>query len=167
VVAENLDPFPADAAQRGHPLPLFIERTFRDYLAYDRALLGPVLNAFVRSVTRWQQRRLRQVYGVRGAKCGAITFVQRFGGALNLNVHFHCLFLEGGYEVPPGAERVRFLPMPAPSDSDVVEVLADTAKRILNQLRRHGFSNDEDSEVTDALFKNNPMLAQLYATSVA
>jgi hypothetical protein len=49
--------------------------------------------------------------------------------------------------------------MPAPSDSDVVEVLAGTAKRILNQLRRHGFSNDEDAEVTDALFKNNPMLA--------
>ena len=51
--------------------------SLRYRLAYDRVLLGPVLNAFVRSVTRWQQRRLRQIYGVRGAKCGAITFVQR------------------------------------------------------------------------------------------
>jgi len=28
---------------------------------------------------------------------GAVTLVQRFGGSLNLNVHYHMLFLEGGY----------------------------------------------------------------------
>jgi hypothetical protein len=26
---------------------------------------------------------------------GAVTFIQRFGGAINLNVHFHVVFLEG------------------------------------------------------------------------
>ena len=28
-------------------------------------------------------------------QCGAVTFVQRFGGSLNLNVHFHTLVLDG------------------------------------------------------------------------
>src|SRR5262244_2899907 len=28
---------------------------------------------------------------------GAVTFIQRFGSALNLNLHFHCVFLEGVY----------------------------------------------------------------------
>src|SRR5436853_6964731 len=28
---------------------------------------------------------------------GSVTFMQRFGSALNLNLHFHCLFLEGVY----------------------------------------------------------------------
>ena len=28
---------------------------------------------------------------------GAVTLIQRFGSALNLNVHFHMLFVDGGY----------------------------------------------------------------------
>lgn len=29
------------------------------------------------------------------AKTGAVTLIQRFGSTLNLNIHFHMLFLEG------------------------------------------------------------------------
>jgi len=32
------------------------------------------------------------------AQCGAVTLIQRFGSALNLNVHFHMLWLDGVYE---------------------------------------------------------------------
>ena len=28
-------------------------------------------------------------------RCGAVTAIQRFGGALNLNVHFHSIVLDG------------------------------------------------------------------------
>ena len=28
---------------------------------------------------------------------GAVTLIQRFGSALNLNVHFHMLFIDGAY----------------------------------------------------------------------
>ena len=28
---------------------------------------------------------------------GSVTFIQRFGSAINLNLHFHCIFLEGVY----------------------------------------------------------------------
>jgi len=31
------------------------------------------------------------------AKTGAVTQIQRFGSALNLNIHFHMLFLDGVY----------------------------------------------------------------------
>lgn len=31
------------------------------------------------------------------AQTGAVTLIQRFGGALNLNIHFHILFLDGVY----------------------------------------------------------------------
>src|SRR5258705_11909370 len=33
--------------------------------------------------------------GVRSSQCGAVTFVQRYGDALNANVHFHCLLIDG------------------------------------------------------------------------
>ena len=31
------------------------------------------------------------------AQTGTVALIQRFGGALNLNVHFHMLFLDGVY----------------------------------------------------------------------
>ena len=37
-------------------------------------------------------------------ECGAVTFVQRFGGALNLNVHFHALILDGVYDPRDGLQ---------------------------------------------------------------
>ena len=33
------------------------------------------------------------------AQTGAVTLIQRFGSALNLNIHFHMLFLDGVYTV--------------------------------------------------------------------
>jgi len=33
------------------------------------------------------------------AKTGAVTLIQRFGGSLNVNVHFHQLFIDGAYEL--------------------------------------------------------------------
>ena len=29
--------------------------------------------------------------GLRSSQCGAVTFIQRYGDAVNANVHFHCL----------------------------------------------------------------------------
>ncbi|QHF75802.1 transposase [Escherichia coli] len=40
------------------------------------------------------------------AKTGAVTLIQRFGSALNLNVHFHMLFLDGVMSSNPTAQRV-------------------------------------------------------------
>ena len=37
----------------------------------------------------------RAGYLKKQAKTGAVTYIQRFGSALNLNIHFHMLFLEG------------------------------------------------------------------------
>ncbi len=43
---------------------------------------------------------------------GAITFVQRFGGALNLNVHFHCVIPDGVFVRENG--NVRFVALAPP-----------------------------------------------------
>jgi hypothetical protein len=32
-----------------------------------------------------------------GARTGAVTLIQRFGSALNLNIHLHMLVLDGTY----------------------------------------------------------------------
>lgn len=42
------------------------------------------------------------------AKTGAVTLIQRFGSALNLNIHFHMLFLDGVYVIVSGQATAFF-----------------------------------------------------------
>ena len=90
-------------------------------LAYDAKLTSAVLGVFVRAVFASLRDRAKKHWQLAGGQCGAVTFVQRFGGALNLNVHFHSLLLDGVYgEGPDG--NPRFHPLPPPSDAEVGRV---------------------------------------------
>ena len=74
-------------------------------MAFDPALAGVVLRAFVAVVSRWLRRRAR-AHGIRGTlKTGGVTVIQCFGSALNLNVHFHTLMIDGVYGSPRVARR--------------------------------------------------------------
>ncbi|MBM4281523.1 MAG: hypothetical protein FJ137_12455 [Deltaproteobacteria bacterium] len=57
----------------------------------------PALQACLRVLFSWQRRRLRRRHIVQ-PHCGAITFVQRFGSALQLNLHFHVLVPDGAFD---------------------------------------------------------------------
>jgi hypothetical protein len=60
-------------------------------------------------VIRALSRALLKHAGVRhcdGARTGMVTFIQRFGSNLNLNVHLHVLALDGASQnIDPGFER--------------------------------------------------------------
>jgi hypothetical protein len=60
-------------------------------LAYDSSLLGEVLRIFVRAVFASIRRRAGNPASDRRSRCGAVSFVQRFGDALRLNPHIHSL----------------------------------------------------------------------------
>ena len=55
-------------------------------MAYDRRLTSDVLNVFIRALFVELRRRAKQSLNLRSTKCGAVTFVQRFGDALNLQM---------------------------------------------------------------------------------
>jgi hypothetical protein len=91
----------------------------------------------------------------------AVTFIQRFGSALNLNVHFHTLALDGAFTYTLGqAQAPRFLPLPPPSADEVARVLAGTARRIRRLLE------DRAGDDEDALARDEPLLALLAAASL-
>lgn len=66
-------------------------------LASKPEAIGPVLAIVHRVIAGW----LADQAGVEraSAQCGAVTLIQRFGSALNLNIHFHMLWLDGVYEI--------------------------------------------------------------------
>jgi hypothetical protein len=135
-------------------------------VAYDRTLLTPLLGAFVRALFASMRRRARKRYGAWNLRCGAVTFVQRFGGALNLNVHFHTLALDGVYEVLPRAAGIRFHALPPPDSAEVARALEDTMARFLRALQARGYGIRSEPDAEDGLEAANPYLAALYAAAV-
>ena len=59
-------------------------------------VIGPVLAIVQRVIAAW----LADEAGIdrASAQCGAATLIQRFGGAPNVNIHFHMLWFDGVYE---------------------------------------------------------------------
>jgi len=61
----------------------------RFLLAYDAKLIAAIHNIFTQAVFASLRRRAGLSALGRRAMGSAVTFVQRLGDALNLNVHFH------------------------------------------------------------------------------
>ncbi len=71
------------------------------------------------------------------AHTGAVTLIQRFGSALNLNVHFHMLFLDGVY-VARSDGRLRFRWVKAPTSAELTRLTDTIARRVGRCLERQG-----------------------------
>ncbi len=92
------------------------------------------------------------------AKAGAVTLIQRFGSALNLNVHFHILFLDGVYvERPDG--RLRFRWVKAPTSAELTGLADTIARRVGRFLERQGLleSDAENSWLAGDGFDDDSM----------
>ncbi len=101
---------------------------------------------------------------------GSVTFIQRFGSALNLNVHYHVVFLEGVYlDHTEAGLKPRFIKVEPPSDADIAEVLQKISRRVIRTLRQLGYlETGIDAVATgyDPLRDDEPELARTMAASV-
>jgi len=79
---------------------LTLPYSLRFSCAYNAKLMSKVLRVFVRSLFPELPRRVWNRWGEQAEQCGAVTFIQRFGSALNLNVRFHTLALGGDAPIP-------------------------------------------------------------------
>src|SRR2546425_1956978 len=102
---------------------------------------------------------------------GSVTFIQRFGGALNLNVHFHGVFLEGVYlDRTEAGLKPRFVKGEPPTDADIATVVQTISRRVIRTLRSLGYLEaGSDTAVAtgyDPLMDDEPALAHTLAASV-
>jgi hypothetical protein len=137
----------------------------RYQLAWDHDLCRAVVGVFLRAVLGFLRARARDA-GVDDGRGGAVAVIQRFGGALNLNVHMHALVLDGVF-AKDGSGVVRFLPGPRLTALDVDEVLATVEPRVRRLLDRRGLGDgDDEGSVSDPWADEAPVLAGLAAASV-
>ena len=110
-------------------------------LAAQPKLVTPVLQVVYRVITC-------HLLGQAGLKAdeadsGAVTLIQRFGSAANLNIHLHCLVLDGVYRRGiDGAPE--FVEVPEPTDEALQSVLHKIITRLMKLLTRRGVLVEEE-----------------------
>ncbi|MBK8763787.1 MAG: transposase [Burkholderiaceae bacterium] len=101
-------------------------------LAAQPKLVTPVFQVVHRVITR-------HLLGQAGLKAGeadsgAVTLIQRFGSAANLNIHLHCLVLDGVYRCGTDGEP-EFVEVPAPTDGPHAQAAAGGSLHLSHRLR--------------------------------
>ena|SRR5215831_14969171 len=115
------------------PMPL------RSLLAVHPELLAPVLQTIHRVIAT---HLIRQA-GVKRSEAatGAVTLIQRFGSAANLNIHLHCLVLDGVYRGAEGGPQ--FQNAHAPTRNELRDLLDRIEARLMKMLTRQGHLMEE------------------------
>ncbi len=127
-------------------------------------VMGRVLGIVYRCITTHLIRKAG--FSRNTAQTGAVTLIQRFGSALNLNVHFHMLFLDGAFiEHPDGSVRFRWVK--APTSAELVRLTQALALRIGRCLERQGLleRDTENSYLAGHALEAGPM-GQLLGSSI-
>ena len=119
---------------------LSLPHELRMLAALKPAVLGALARLFVEAIFGMYRRRARRAGHVR-PQCGAVMFVQRFGGSLDLNVHFHVVLMDGVFTRDEGA-RVHFHEAEAPSEEELLGLATQTYTNAVRWLRRHGHLAD-------------------------
>jgi hypothetical protein len=140
------------------PIPL------RHLFATQPQLLSPALQVIHRALATF----VIHLAGLTRAQAqtGAVTLIQRFGSAANLNIHLHYLLLDGVYRLTDGVRVPVFQPVPAPTTEQLQTLLARMITRLLKVLTRHGALTKEDPEIPYLTNPNaDPALAPRHAAA--
>ena len=148
------------------PMPL------RYWMAPSRELTARVHTIIRRTIGPYYVKHAVKQGATRATvQPGSVTFVQRFGGSINLHLHFHCVFLEGVF-VDRGAQglKPRFLQAIPPTDADIAAVMQKIGQRVIRQLRKLGYLETGTEAVVptgyDPASDEDPELARTMAASV-
>ncbi len=147
------------------PIPL------RYWCASSKDLTAAVNKIAVREIAHYYRKKAKEAGFEGKLHPGLITFVQRFGSSLNLNVHFHILALDGVYlDRSDQGLTPRFTPIKGPLDGEVEAVVARIAKKTIKKLRKLTYLDDATEEPIatgqDPLFEEEPEHSKAMAASV-
>jgi Putative transposase/Transposase zinc-binding domain len=142
---------------------LSLPHRMRYGLAYDHDKCIAVLRIYIRALLGFYRGRARKT-GVHDGRSGTVTFIQRFGSAANLNIHFHVIALDGVFAEDKAGELTFHAAGPL-NDAEVTRLVGNIRRRILRHVERRGLL-DADCQDDDPLVAVSPALASCYAGSI-
>ena len=148
------------------PIPL------RYWMAPSKELTARVHTIIRRTIGQYYVNKAVQHGATRATvQPGSVTFLQRFGGSINRNVHYHSVFLEGAFvDRAAQGRKPRFVQMAPPTDTDVAQVVHTIRRRVIRALRHLGYLEAGTDDVVatgyDPFVDDEPELARTMAASV-
>lgn len=143
---------------------LSVPAPLRHLISFDSKALKLVLDAYSKTVFGWLKKKAKHrgiIEKASKAHPGAVTFIQRFGSALNLNTHFHSIFSAGIYTENEVGE-LSFHHLPGPTLEEIREIAAKIAKKVHRWLKQRMQELQENDEFAE----REPLLAKCYAASI-
>lgn len=118
----------------------------RFILAKNPKIQASCLTIVHRAITAYIRKKAKNK-GLRASlQPGAVTLIQRFGGSLNLNVHYHMLFLEGGYYTTHQGPRLWWIDPPSDDEIQALVLVLVLAKRIIRFLKKKATSRTRSTQ---------------------
>ncbi|HYX33993.1 MAG TPA: transposase zinc-binding domain-containing protein [Oligoflexus sp.] len=117
----------------------------RYWMASDDKLLKRVNKILCDEVNNYLRKKARKL-GIEGGETGIVSYLQRAGSALNLNLHFHLLVLDGIYTVDDGGDPI-FHRIPGIHEQEIARVVDGVSRRVIKCLRKSEKLSLEGEEV--------------------
>jgi hypothetical protein len=150
------------------PVPL------RYMCARNSKLQGKILrftnSVIARAIKKSVQLHLDEKYPnnkIRNLEAGAVTLIQRFGGHVNLNVHFHMLHVQGAWEISTDESSVTFHSANNPTNEELLICVEKIASGVLRILKRMNLVEQDESGVDVIANNNSDMDDQLSSIQAA
>jgi len=137
----------------------------RYLLSLDPRLTRAVRKVFLRAVFGFYSRKAGEE-GIEGGRSGAVCQLQKFGSALNSNLHMHALVLDGVYTSPDAHTPPTFHRSRPIRDTEVAKLLFTIRSRVLRLCRRRGLLLDEEELSADGGAPEQGLLPLLFAASI-
>lgn len=120
----------------------------RYWMARNPKLITQALEIFHRALKSHYKKAAKNL-GIEGeVLTGAVTVVQRWGSALNLNIHFHSVVADGVFVVQYRQEEktVKFVETKRPTQAEIMRLVQTVQLRMLRALQRRGLVKKLESE---------------------
>ena len=143
------------------PIPM------RYWLQSNTKLYSRVHKIMIREINRYYIDKAKSL-GIKDPKPGSISFTQRWGSALNLNVHAHILCPDGVYTMV--GDVPRFKNLEPISNEEVANLVGKIAASVMRYLKKKGYL-DTDGQIVchpeeDVLFNEHESLAMATRASI-
>jgi len=124
----------------------------RYQMAHNPRLTNKILSIFTVVISSYHKKKAKK-YGIKNSQIGAVTFIQRFGSALNLNVHFHTLFSDGVYYKTETGEY-KFLRLGEPAKEEFIFLASKIQDKVNTLVKKLGLNDLEQESFDDALLND-------------
>ncbi len=111
----------------------------RYLMACNQKLTNRALKIFLQTISSFQKKRAKKS-GLGPSQTGAVQFIQRFGSALNLNIHSHALLPDGVF-VETNYGYV-FCRQSEPTHEEIIELATKIQNKVLKCIQQMGLNED-------------------------